>query len=307
MHKSPCLTALAAALAFAAPPSAHAAITIQELFDGMALDTTINGQGGSATSIGLSGTWAVNSGDTIYTANNFNVQPLPGLSPQGGDLGGVWKGGGGDWSTAIWATRPLTSPVDFSIDSTVYFSVRLNNTGDTATGFGFSSGSAAASEFAGVGTHWDNHTDLNSAEARNSLYSTWGTLDQDLAGNNDGPYAMRAHTAEGSVNGRALVVGRLTTSAGGSDSLDLKLYFDGDTIDNNLGTIAWSLSDSFASSMSASHLLIWANGNGNGELDAIRVGQTWEDVTGVALVPEPASGMLTLLGSLALLRRRRRC
>jgi uncharacterized protein (TIGR03382 family) len=107
------------------------------------------------------------------------------------------------------------------------------------------------------------------------------------------------------MNGRALVVGRLTTRSAGVDALDVKLYFDGGTIDNNLGTIGWSLSDTFSSSMAASNLLLWLNGAGNGELDAIRVGTTWEDVTGVAAVPEPTVAGLGLVGLAALLRRRR--
>lgn len=285
---------------------ASAAVIVQELFDGMSLNVSIAGQGPSAASTGLTGSWTVNAGNTILTANNFNVQPLPGLAPQASALGGLWKGGAGDWNTGIWATQALTAPINFGVDATLYFSVRLNNTGDTATGFGFAGGSASSSEFAGVGTHWDNHTDLSGSQARNSLYSTWGTLDQNLAGNNDGPYAMRAHTAEGTVNGRALVVGRLTTSAAGNDVMDLKLYFDGNSIDNNLNTISWSLTDSFNSSMSASHLLLWLNGSGNGELDAIRVGQTWEDVTGVAAIPEPSVTLLGGVAALGLLSRRRK-
>jgi hypothetical protein len=284
----------------------NAAVIVQELFDGMSGDVSIAGQGPSAASTGLTGPWTVNAGNTILTANNFNVQPLPGLAPQASALGGLWKGGGGDWNTGIWATQVLTAPINFGADATLYFSVRLNNTGDVATGFGFAGGSASSSEFAGVGTHWDNHTDLSGSQARNSLYSTWGTLNQNLAGNNDGPYAMRAHTAEGTVNGRALVVGRLTTSAAGNDVMDLKLYFDGNSIDNNLNTISWSLTDSFNSSMSASHLLLWLNGSGNGELDAIRVGQTWQDVTGVAAIPEPSVTLLGGVAALGLLRRRRK-
>jgi len=288
-------------------PALQAAITVQELFDGMGADIPIGGQGGNGSSIGLTGTWTQNAGgNAINTAGNFNVDPLPGLPAQQSSLGGVWKGGGNNWATNIWAVRSLSTAIDFNSNSTFYFSVRLNNAGDTAAGFGFASGSATNSEFVGVGSHWDNQTDINGVQARNSLYSTWGTLDQDLAGNNDGPYAMRAHTAEGTLNGKALIVGRLTTSSTGNDVMDLKMYFNGDTIDNNLNTISWSLSDSFASSMSASQLLLWINGGGNGELDAIRVGQTWQDVTGVATVPEPAASLLGAVALAGLLRRRSR-
>ena len=291
------LPVFAAAVA-AGLAQSHGAILVQELFDGMALNTAIAGQGDSGASVGLTGTWAQNAGGAVIsTANNFNVQPLPGLSPQASALGGVWKGGGGDWNTGIWATRPLASPINFASDATYYFSFRLNNTGDTAMGMGLASGSANTSEFVGVGGHWDNQTDISGTQARNSLYTTWGTLNQDLAGNNDGPYAMRQHTAEGTLNGRGLVVGRLVTSAAGVDTLNVKLYFDGNTIDNDLNAIGWTLNDSFSSNMSANNLLLWINGSGNGELDAFRFGTTWQDVTGVTPVPEPS---VALLGGLSL-------
>ncbi len=304
--------AIGAVLSAATLPVSRAAIVVQELFDGMALNTAIGGQGGGPSSVGLTGVWAQNAGGAVIsTANNFNLTAsptdLPGLPPQASGLGGVWKGGGNDWSTAIWATRPLATGLDFGADATYFFSFRINNTGDVAGGFGLAGGSAPASEFIGVGAHWNNQTDLASVQARNSLYTTWGTLDQNLVGNNDGPYAMRTHTAEGTINGRALVVGRLTTSAAGSDTLDVKMYFPGDSIDNDLGAISWSLTDSVNSSMNASHLLLWLNGSGNGELDAFRVGTTWTDVTGVTLVPEPGSALLAALGlGGAFLRRRRR-
>ena len=285
----------------------NAAILVQELFDNMALNVSISGQGDSASSIGLTGTWVQNAGGAVIsTANNFNVQPLPGLPPQSSALGGVWKGGGGDWGTGIWATRQMTAPIDLAADGTYYFSFRLNNTGDTAMGFGLASGSANTSEFVGVGGHWNNNLDIGGIQARNSLYTSWGTRDQNLAGNNDGPYAMRQHTAEGSLNGRGLVVGRLVTTAAGTDTLSLKLYFDGNTIDSDLGAISWTLTDSFNSSMSATNLLLWINGSGNGELDAFRLGTTWQDVTGVTPVPEPGALLLGGVGLAGVFLRRRR-
>ena len=70
-----------------------------------------------------------------------------------------------------------------------------------------------------------------------------------------------------------------------------------------VGAVAWSLSTPFNESWTATNLLVWANGAGNGELDAIRFGNTWLDVTGV---PEPGSAALTLLAGTFLAARRRR-
>jgi hypothetical protein len=293
--------------------SASADITIQELFDNASLDSTIHGQGANLTSgIGFApgSTWAVNAGDTILTANNFNVEStpaLPGLSPQLAGPGGIWVGGtgGNAWATDIWATRALaaSSVVNFGANQTLYFSVRLNNTGDNAVGIGFANGSSPTSGFVGVGAHWDNHTDPLGGSAANSLYLSAGTLNQNLGGNNVGPYAALAHTTAGTLNGRALIVGQLILSASGSDVLNLKQYNPGSSIDTDLGAISWTLSANFNESMTADHLLLWANGQGNGELDAIRVGTSWFDVTGQ--VPEPTTWALLGLGGLALLLRRR--
>jgi len=99
-----------------------------------------------------------------------------------------------------------------------------------------------------------------------------------------------------------LVAGRLTLFATGNDLVDVKYYKAGDAIEDDPAAIAWSLQGGLASSMSASHLLFWLNGSGQGELDAIRLGTSWASV-----IPEPSSALLGGLGALmlAVLRRRR--
>jgi len=190
----------------AAVSVAQANITIQELFDGVALDATINGQGaGWTTSQGFnsSSSWLVNGtlGNRIYTANNFDVAyGLPGAPFSAGSRGGVYfdvwsASGGATWNTDIYATRALANPIDFSSPQTVYFSVRLNNSGDTAMGLGLASGANGSAEFVGAGLTWNNATGLDTLNANNSLYLSAGTLDQVLTGNNRGPYAILAHTA----------------------------------------------------------------------------------------------------------------
>lgn len=296
----------------AAVSVSHGDTTVQELFDGAGLDATITGQGAAFTSsIGFnsSSTWLANGtyGNRIYTANNFDVDySLPGAAFSAGSKGGVyfnvWSGGGATWDTDIYTTRQLATPIDFSLSQTVYFSVRLNNSGDTAMGFGLASGANGSAEFVGAGLTWNGATGLDTVDAANSLYLSAGTLDQNLGGNNKGPYAILAHTAAGSVDGPALLVGRLTLAATGNDLVDVKMYKAGDTVDTDPSAVSWSLQGGIASSMSASHLLLWLNGNGTGEVDAIRLGTTWVDV-----IPEPSSALLGGLGVLllAVIRRRR--
>lgn len=291
-------------------PGAFASLVVQELFDGCALDTTINGVGDLTTSQGLSGTWATNGSTGIWTANNFDVETspaLPGLSPNAGPIGGAYFASwsvGSNWGTGIYATRALGTAIDFNSDQTLYFSFRLNNGGDSAQGVGLAAGPNGSAEFLGAGKMWNGATGLDSGNAANSAYLTYGTLNQNLAGNNDGPYAIQQHTAAGSYDGRHLFVGRLDLNSVGNDLFDLKVYSAGSTIDNDPSAVAWTLQGSIASSMSATHLLLWANGSGQSEVDAIRVGTTWMDVTGV--VPEPATVSLIAIAGLAATIRRRR-
>ncbi|MBP7276044.1 MAG: PEP-CTERM sorting domain-containing protein [Kiritimatiellae bacterium] len=290
-------------------PGASASLVVQELFDGCVLDTTINGVGDLTTSQGLSGTWATNGSTGIWTANNFDVETtpaLPGLSPNAGSIGGAYFGSwsvGNNWGTGIYATRALSTAIDFNSDQTLYFSFRLNNGGDSAQGVGLAAGANGSAEFLGAGKIWNGATGLDSGDAANSAYLTYGALDQNLAGNNDGPYAIQQHTAAGSFDGRHLFVGRLGLSSAGNDQFDLKVYSAGDTIESDPDTVAWTLQGSIDSSMSATHLLLWANGSGQSEVDAIRVGTTWMDVTGI---PEPATvSLLAAAGLAAVIRRRR--
>jgi len=261
------------------------AITVQELFDGIAgpppgTDSPLGGKGDTATSIGLTGTWVANSGTTIYTASNFNTGAgLPGLPSNAGANGGVWNNGT-SYSTTIYDTRPLATAINFGVTQTVYFSVLLNNSGDTSMGIGLAAGPGGSAEFVGAGLTWNNARALatNVNDSGNAAYIAYGTLDS-----NSGPYGVRNHEAAGSINGAALIVGRITINSTGADLIDIKRYAAGDTIASDPSLVSWSASDSFTSSMLATNLLLWNNGisgNGVGEVDAIRFGTTWGDVTG---------------------------
>lgn len=293
------------------PDPCDAALIVQELFDGSALDQSIGGQGASLTSslgFATGSSWLANGPNGLWTANNFNVDgsTLPGLASNNGSQGGAYWAQwsvGNNWNTGIYATRELASTIDLGTSQTLYFSVRLRNANDMAGGIGLASGANGSASFIGAGFTWDNATSIGGSgnDAGNAAYIGHGTLDT-----NNGVYGIRANEAAGSVDGYGLLVGRLTFNASGNDLIEIKRYAENSTIDNDLGTISWSASSSLDSSMVASHLVLWSNGGGgNGELDAIRIGTTWEDVTGVTLVPEPSAALLGGLGLLALLRRRR--
>jgi hypothetical protein len=259
-------------------------ILIQELFDNISSgNATLNGAGGTATSVGLTGNWATNGSTGIYTANNFNVNgsTLPGLPSDGGGQGGVWNNVG-NWNTSVYATRQLSTPINFAMERTIFFSVRLNNPGDTSMGIGLASGSATTSDFVGAGFTWNNAVPIGSGSnvAGNSSYIGYGKLD---GAQQSGVYGIRAYEAGNPVNGYGLLVGRIKIKATGNDEIDIKRYAPNQTIDNNLTAILWSNHAEVDSAMVASHLVLWMNGQGGGELDAIRFGDTWTDVTGVTL------------------------
>lgn len=287
-------------------------VIIQELFDGAALDQSIGGQGASlTTSLGFAtgSSWLANGPNGFWTANNFNVDgsTLPGLTSNNGSQGGAYWASwnvGNNFNTGIYATRELATTIDLGATQTLFFSVRLRNASDTAVGMGLASGANGSASFVGAGFSWDNATSIGGSgnNAANAAYIGHGTLDT-----NSGVYGIRTNEAAGSVNGYGLLVGRLTFNASGNDVIEIKRYAANSTIDDDLGAISWSASSSLDSSMVASHLVIWANGAGNGgELDAIRIGTTWTDVTGVTLVPEPSSAALLGLGVMALFLRRRK-
>jgi len=272
-------------LALAASASvANADILIQELFDNISSgNATLNGAGSTTTSLGLTGAWATNGSTGIYTANNFDVDgaTLPGLSSNGGAPGGVWNNVG-NWGTSVSATRQLTTPISFATDRTIYFSVRLNNPGDSSMGVGLASGSEITSDFVGAGFTWNDAIPIGSSSniAGNSSFISYGKLD---GAQQSGVYGIRAYEPGNPVNGHGLLIGRIKIKATGNDEIDIKRYAPNQAIDNNLSAIVWSAHAEVDSAMSATHLLLWMNGQGGGELDAIRFGDTWTDVTGVTL------------------------
>ena len=262
----------------------NADILIQELFDNITSgDASLNGLGGTATSVGLAGNWATNGSTGIYTANNFNVNgnTLPGLPSNGGAQGGIWNATG-SYGTSIYATRELSTPVNFAEERTIFFSVRLNNVGDTAMGVGLASGSATTSDFVGAGFSWNNAFPIGSGSnvAGNAPYISYGKLD---GAQQNGVYGIRAYEAGNPVNSYGLLVGRIKIHASGADEIDIKRYAPNQAIDTSLNAIVWSARSTVDTSMSATHLLLWMNGQSSGELDAIRFGDTWTDVTGVTL------------------------
>jgi hypothetical protein len=211
----------------------------------------------------------------------------------------------GNYSSKSYATRPLapSAQINFQAEGTYYFSVRIVKSypwwaGDTMAGLGFSTGGATDSRFVGVGVTApsffleDGVTDIG-----NASYITTGTLGQ--AGlsshphDSGGPYFPRANgsaglwtVADGTHAG--LLVGRLTTTAGGAATLAVKSYVrNGPLIDMDPDSITWDATYNFTETSVMTHLLVWMHGNNVLEYDAIRVGTTYGDVIGFELIGAP--------------------
>lgn len=267
----------------------NASIIVQELFDHISTGSaTLNGAGSTATSIGLTGPWVTNGSLDIFTSDESDVEGsiLPGLASNGGAPGKVrWANTSNNWNRNIYASRQLATPINFGVNRVIYFSVRLYNPGDTGMGIGLASGSGAADTFVGAGFTWNNAQPLSNPTsniAGNSAY-----ISHDVLGSGapqQGVYGIRAYEGQNTVNGNGLLVGRITIKATGNDVIHIKRYAENAVIDNNLDAIIWSATSEVDSSMIASRLVLWMNGADVGELDAIRFGDTWTDVTGVPLI-----------------------
>ena len=188
-----------------------------------------------------------------------------------------------------------------------------NNFGpdDAALGIGFAAGSSASSHFVGAG--FTRSVALNggagyltqdgSLDIGDTVYITQGTLGQagytNHPADSGGPYYASAYGypqwVEGYfggypsmdykyVNG-GFLVGKLTTSAAGSDQLQVYAFIDGESVLTNEADIVWDVSYSFNESSALNYLLVWMTATNHGgnacDIDAIRVGTTYADVIGV--------------------------
>jgi hypothetical protein len=244
---------------------------IRELWDSVGVGW-LDSKGDGTSSVGFDSgaNWHVNLGHLIKVAANFDITTPPGPPYSRGSQGGVWADNdeiGGlahYWDTGSWATRQLApaAQINFAADGEYWITMRIDNSGDTAMGIGFADAGDGSAHFVGVGALWNS---AGGGSANNALYVSDGTL------GTDSPYAIRANSSAEIINGPGLIVARLTTSAAGMDRLDATVFYPGDVIPSNSSSISWQVGYDFDSSMTATHLLAWLNGQGVGQLDAIRV------------------------------------
>jgi len=262
------------------------ALRIRELWDNVGVGS-IGGMGSGTTSVGVDSgnNWSLNAGN-ITVAQDFDVEGPQGPPYALGHQGGVWKSGGADWNTGYWATRQLASAaqINFAAAGDYWLTVRINNSGDSAVGVGLASAGDGSASFVGVGAMWDN---AGGGLANNALYVTDGSL------GTDSPYTIRANSTAGTIDGEGVIVAHLLIT-GGSYTLEAAVFKPGDVIPSTPGGITWQVTYSGSSSMLATHLLLWSNGAGTGDLDAIRVADSFASMFTDSLKPLNPAGSLTI-------------
>lgn len=210
----------------------------------------------------------------------------------------------GNFTSKSYATRPLAlgSQIYCKADGTYYFSVRIVKSyswwvGDNSEGFGVATGGGTNDHFVGFGVTRpscllaDNTTDIGSA-----AYVTTGTLGQaGISSHPDdtgGPYLPLAWGAAGQWIGwdwtrAGLLVGKLTTTASGNCTLQVKSYISDAALDLDPNLITWDATYGFTETNVMTHLLVFMHGTGALEYDAIRIGTTYGDVAGFELIGAP--------------------
>jgi hypothetical protein len=271
-------------------------LRIRELWDNVGIGV-IDGKGNGTTSVGLDPAegWHLNADTLITVAQDFDVEGPAGPPYSLGHQAALWRNGGDNWDPASWATRLLASSaqIDFTGTADYWITARIDNSGDTAMGVGLASGSDASSEFVGVGAIWNTASAIDSSDAANSLYISSGSLNQSLGGNNNGPCAIQAHSPAGTIDGKGTIVAHLTIN-GGSYTIQASVFKPGDKIPATPGGITWQVSYSGSSSMLANHLLIWLNGSGTGDVDAVRVADSYDAMFTDSLKPLNPGGSFTI-------------
>ncbi len=289
----------------------HATQTVRELWDSFVPGDTPLGQlTGSKTAVGFEPNvkWIVNSNSPIFSVNNNGAVHAPGLPPDlGGGVGNIWSdvyagtpppGGLQDYQDPrSWAVRQLSTnaQIHFNANGTYYFSVQIEHGNDGIQGIGFANGTNDSARFVGAGiTRASYSSSRFPVDLGNTLYASSGALGQ-VGDPGDGTYhgtypvegpAMVMAYATNAVGSIApdvsgLLVGKLTTTAGGNATLQVSWFASG-TMPTDPNTVIWDTTYNFSETTTMTHVLIWITASQwNNYVDGIRVADTWGEVVGI--------------------------
>ncbi len=268
----------------------QADILVYESFGDATEGQDLTGYSGTngTTEIGLTGTWTSNQDTSISkllargASGNFEAGITDGYSPDTFNDIQHWLEQQNSW-TVTNATRPLSSNVDLTADGTWYLSFFTRTGGDdVATQIGFQNSTKELL----IGNGYNR-----------GLTSYFGNIDANASdANNDGT----RYTVANWWNSVFWVVKIVKSDSGVSDTLDVNIiYYDlgSSSVIDDIDPAVWTRSMTLTGVSADFDNLRLKLAGGNGlwpGIDELRVGQTWEDVTGVVppkfLPVEPADG-----------------
>lgn len=294
--------------------------TVRETWDGIAPPANLpiyQAYGGPAT-VGFvtNVTWIANSNTPIMSVDNNSENVTPGLPGSFGSAGNIWSdvyagspppGGLTDYEDPrSWAVRQLipASQINFNANGTYYFSIQFEHNNDGILGMGFANGTNDAAQFVGAGITRASYqsgrftnSDGSSIELGNTLYITTGTLGQPGDPSDpwygyypvEGPAMVMAYAtnsigliAPNSGFQTGLLVGKLTTSAGGNSTLSVSWLTNGVTVPTDPGAMVWDATYAFTETANMNYLLLWQTASSyDNAINAFRVADSWGEVVGV--------------------------
>jgi MYXO-CTERM domain-containing protein len=276
----------------------NGALLAYEGFNPAVSSANIVGTGtGSGSGFG-SNLWVDSAGDGTITRTNTNT----GITAYPSNVTFANPAGGLATNTGNWTdnsvTRNLSTTLDLSSNGSFYLSFLYNDSAANT-----SAADREATVFLGsttqrlhVGPSYGDKVAISRSNATNEPFTS--AVQKTLSSAN-----FFGQTGSATL----FIVAEFQTQTVGNDTINLKAYsFTPGTGSVNLSPLAvsWDVTQSFNGSGTLDQLGIYmeAESGQNPEIDEIRLGQTWMDVTSV---PEPSAALLGGLGMLALLRRRR--
>ena len=297
LHRSLSIALLGLGFALSTAPSqTHAALIAYEGFSPGGPSTNVVG---TSNGSGFIGAWvdSVGTGQLNRTPDNNNMTAFPANVPFATPTGGKVQIVGQNFADNT-VTRTLANPV--SLDGGKFYLSFLFN--DYAANTSAVDREARvflgnASQRIHIGPNYSDRVGVAIANATAEPFTV-------PAGPNR---ADSAATFLGQTGDPLLfIVAEFVTQSVGNDTINVKAYsFTPGTgfVHTDPSHVVWDATLSFNGTGTLDQLGLYMEGLNFPEIDEIRLGQTWFDVTGVA-IPEPASISLLALGSLALLRRR---
>ena len=166
------------------------------------------------------------------------------------------KMGDADGNNPVAAVRQLAEPIDLDVEGALYFSFIVSTTGSGNGGYSWLGFYDAAS--------------INVSLFKIGIWNSQYWISKGVYNTSAGPGSYSAPSD-------ALLVGKLSTTSNGNDTLQVQLYAPGDNIDAE--PTNWGATYSFDSDIALNRIYLNSNTANFEYFDEIRVGTRFADVT----------------------------